>query len=47
MFHLKVQKIFHLKIFNSGFSYTKVCFTDQNSKLAEIEDKINVTLVIN
>ena len=36
-----------LKIFNSEFSYIEVWFTDQNSKLLEIEDKINITLVIN
>ena len=30
-----------LKTFNSS------CFTDQNSKLLEMEDKINITLVIN
>ena len=36
-----------LKTFNSEFSYIEVWFTDQNSKLLEIEDKINITLVIN
>ena len=36
-----------LKIFNSEFSYIEVWFTDQNSKPLEIEDKINITLVIN
>ena len=36
-----------LKTFNSGFSYIEVRFTDQNSKPLEIEDKINITLVIN
>ena len=35
-----------LKIFNSEFSYIEVLFTDQNSKLMEAWDKINVTLVI-
>ena len=29
------------------FSYIEVWFTDQNSKLVEIEDKISITLVIN
>ena len=32
---------------NSEFSYIEVWFTDQNSKPLEIEDKINITLVIN
>ena len=36
-----------LKPFNSDCSYIEVLFTDQNSKPAEIEDKINITLVIN
>ena len=34
------------KIFNSEFSYIEAWFTGQNSKLLEIEDKINITLVI-
>ena len=36
-----------LKTFNSEFSCIEVWFTDQNSKLLEVEDKINITLVIN
>ena len=36
-----------LKTFNSECSYIEVGFTDQNSKLLEIEDNINITLVIN
>ena len=36
-----------LKTFNSEFSYIEVWFTDQNSKPLEIEDKINITLIIN
>ena len=36
-----------LKTFNSECSYIEVWFTDQNSKPLEIEDKINITLVIN
>ena len=27
--------------------YIEIWFTDQNSKLPEIEDKMNITLVIN
>ena len=34
------------KIFNSEFSYIEVWFTDQSSKLLEIEDKVDITLVI-
>ena len=36
-----------LKTFNSEFPCTEVWFTDQNSKAPQIEDKINITLVIN
>ena len=36
-----------LKIFDSEFSYIEVWFPDQNYKPLEIEDKINITLVIN
>ena len=35
------------KTFNSEFLYIEVWFTDQNSKPLELEDKINITLVIN
>ena len=35
-----------LKTFNSEFQDIKVCFTDQNSQPLEIEDRINLTLVI-
>ena len=33
------KKIIFLKLFNSEFSCIEVCFTDQNSKTLEIEDK--------
>ena len=36
-----------LKTFDSEFSYTVVWFTDQNSKPLDIEDRINITAVIN
>ena len=36
-----------LKPFDWEFSYIEVWCTDQNSKPLEIEDKINITLVIN
>ena len=35
-----------LKTLISEFSYIGVWFTDQNSKPLEIEDKMNITLVI-
>ena len=36
-----------LKIFDSEFSYIEEWFSDENSKPLKIEDKINITLVIN
>ena len=36
-----------LNTFNSECSYIEVNFSEQNSKPLEIEDKINITLVIN
>ena len=36
-----------LRTFNLEFPYIKVWFTNQNSKPIEIEDKINITLLIN
>ena len=43
---ISLEKFLFLKTFNSEFSYVEVWFTDQNSKLLEIEDKINFTFVI-
>ena len=40
------ESFLFLKIFNSEFLYIEVLFTDQNSKLLEIKDEINITLVI-
>ena len=31
---------------NTEFSYDEVWFTDQNSKVLEIEDSVNLTLLI-
>ena len=31
---------------NTEFSSVEVCFTDQSSKLLEIEDNVNITLII-
>ena len=41
------KNVIFLKSFDSEFSYIDLWFTDQNSKPLEIEDKINITLVIN
>ena len=39
--------IIFLIIFDSELSYIEVCFADQNSNPLEIEDKVNITLIIN
>ena len=41
------ENFIFLKTFDSEFLYIEVWFTDQNSQPLEIEDKINITLVIN
>ena len=44
--HYRQGSIF-LNTFNREFAYIEVWFTDQNPKLLEIEDKMNITLIIN
>ena len=44
---ISLKNFIFLKTFNSEFPYIELWFTDQNSKPLEIEDKINITLVIN
>ena len=45
IFHPKILYLF--KKNGSGFSYIEVWSNDQNSIPVEMEDKINITLVIN
>ena len=47
LLNISPENFIFLKIFDSEFSQIDVWFTDQNSKALEIEDKINITLVIN
>ena len=47
LLNISPKNFIFLKPFNLEFSYIEVWFTDQNSKPLEIEDKINITLVIN
>ena len=47
LLNISPKNFIFLKTFYSEFSYIEVWFTDQNSKPLEIEDKINITLVIN
>ena len=41
------ENFLDLKDFDSEFPYIEVWFTEQNYNPLEIEDKINITLVIN
>ena len=40
------KNLIFLKTFNSEFSFIEVWFIDLNSKLLEIEDKTNISLII-
>ena len=46
LLNISSKNFIFLKTFDSEFSYIEVWFTNQNSKPLEIEDKINITLVI-
>ena len=44
---ISLQNFIFLKFFDSEFSYIEMWFTDKISNPLEIEDKVNITLVIN
>ena len=44
---ISLKNFIFLKTFDSEFLYIEVWFTDQNPKSLEIEDKVNITLVVN
>ena len=44
---ISLKNVISFRKFNSEFSYNETWFTDQNSKPLDIEDKINLTLVVN
>ena len=44
---ISFKNFISLKTVHSEFLYIEVWFTDENSKPLEMEDKINITLVIN
>ena len=46
-FEISPKNFTFFKNFDSELSYIEVWFTDRNSKLLKIGDKINITLVIN
>ena len=45
LFDISPKNFIFLKSFNSEFLYIEASVMDQNSKLLEVEDKINITLV--
>ena len=44
---LKKSNLMFLKTYNTKFDDIRKTFTDQNSRLLEIEDKVNLTLLVN
>ena len=46
LLYISPKDFIFLKPFNSEFSYIKLWIKDKNSKPLEIEDKINITLVV-
>ena len=44
---ISLQNFILLKFFDSEFSYIEMWFKDKTSNPLEIEDKVNITLVIN
>ena len=47
LLNIALKKIIFFKTFNSEFLHFDAWFTDQNSEPLEMEDKMNITLVIN
>ena len=47
LLHISPKIFIFLKTFDLEFQYIEVWFTDENSKPLDIEDKTNITLVIN
>ena len=46
LLNISPKNFIFLKIFYSEFSYIEVWFTDQSSRPQKIEDRINISLVI-
>ena len=47
LLYISLKNFIFSKTFDSEFWYIKVWCTDENSKPLQIEDKVNITLVIN
>ena len=46
MLNVEPSNLVFLKTYNSEFDEIITTFTDQNGRLLEIEDKVNLTLVV-
>ena len=47
LLNVEPSNLVFLKIYNTEFDETIIKFTDQNGRLLEIEEKVNLTLLIN
>ena len=43
---VSLETLIMLKTVNTEFSFTEIWFTDQDNKLLEIEDSVNISLII-
>ena len=47
LLNVEPSNLVFLKTYNTKFDEIIITFTDQNSRLLEIEDKVNLTLLVN
>ena len=47
LLNVEPSNLVFLKTYNTEFDETIIKFTDQNGRLLEIEEKVNLTLLIN
>ena len=47
LLNVEPSNLVFLKTYNTKFDEIIITFTDQNGRLLEIEDKVNLTLLVN
>ena len=47
LLNVELSNLVFLKTYNTEFNEIIITFTDQNGRLLEIEDKVNLTLLTN
>ena len=47
LLNIEPNNLLFLKTYNTDFNEIMITFTDQNCRSLEIEDKVNLTLLIN